>query len=59
MAYDARIIANEFIEKAKESKTELTNMQLQKLVYIAHGWASALLNDELIYDPIERGNGGL
>ena len=46
-------IANKFIERAKRDGVSLTNMQLQKLVYIAHGWALALLNRGLIYEPVE------
>jgi uncharacterized phage-associated protein len=53
MAYDARNIANEFLRIAKESGHTLTNMQLQKLVYIAQGWALAILNHGLIDEPVE------
>ena len=46
-------IANQFIERAERDGVPLTNMQLQKLVYIAHGWALALLDHGLIYEPVE------
>ena len=46
-------IANKFIERAQRDGVSLTNMQLQKLVYIAHGWALALLDQGLIYEPVE------
>ncbi len=48
MAYDERAIANEFIEIAKAHGKTLTNMQLQKLPYIAHGWSLAILQQPLI-----------
>lgn len=40
--HDARAIANEFIDMARERGRDLTHMALQKLVYIAHGWNFAL-----------------
>jgi uncharacterized phage-associated protein len=50
---NAVTVANRFIELAKRDGIPLTNMQLQKLVYIAHGWSLALLGRGLIYDPVE------
>jgi len=49
----ATTVANKFIELAKRDGIPLTNMQLQKLVYIAHGWSLALLGHGLIRDPVE------
>lgn len=45
--------ANAFIKLARRDGKKLTNMQLQKLVYIAHGFFLALLNDALFDDKIE------
>lgn len=51
--YDARTVANEFLRIAWASGRELTNMQLQKLVYIAHGYSLALLEKPLIKQSVQ------
>ena len=43
-------IANEFIRRAIADKHPLTQMQLQKLVYIAHGWNLAINGAPLTID---------
>lgn len=45
-------IANYFIEKAKQECKDLTHMQVQKLVYIAHGWKLAVKGEPLFYEEI-------
>lgn len=50
---DARTVANRFLELAKAKEQQLTQMQLLKLVYIAHGWMLGLSGRRLIDQPIE------
>lgn len=50
MATSAATVANYFIDKAAESGTGLTMLQLIKLVYIAHGWSLAALDRGVIGD---------
>ena len=46
-------IANIFIERALNAGRHLTQMQLQKLVYISHGWNLAIHNSPLTDDSPE------
>jgi len=40
-------LANYFIDKAKEDKIDMTNLKLQKLMFIGYGWVLATLDKEL------------
>lgn len=50
MPHSSLAIANEFIRRADRP---LTHMQLQKLVYLAHGWSLGALHAPLIEDDVE------
>lgn len=52
-SYKSLEIADHFVELAKERKGRITNMQLQKLVYIAHGCRLAIEGKSLVSDPVE------
>jgi len=52
MPHSSLAIANEFIRRA-EGARPLTHMQLQKLVYLAHGWSLGAFDAPLIEDDIE------
>lgn len=52
MAYSAATIANYFLEKAKTEGAQLTQMQLHKLIYFAHGWHLGLYHKPLINERI-------
>ena len=43
-SFEAREIANKFLQLAKTNETSLTSMQLLKLVYLAHGWSLAMFD---------------
>jgi uncharacterized phage-associated protein len=53
MAYSSKAIANKFLELAKNEGTNITQMKLQKLVYISHGYYLAILDKPLISDEIQ------
>jgi len=59
MAYSPRVIANYFIDRAREEGQEITPMKLIKLVYFAHGWHLGLFHEPLISEDIMAWQFGL
>ena len=53
MPYDARQIANWFIQRAADEGRHLSIMSLLKLAYIAHGWRLEMLDQPLFENRIE------
>lgn len=50
--YNAITVANAFIKLANNENRPITNMKLQKLVYIAEGYSLAMLDESLITNNI-------
>jgi uncharacterized phage-associated protein len=53
MQYSSKAIANKFLELSRNENLDITQMKLQKLVYISHGFCLAILNKPLISDDIQ------
>jgi hypothetical protein len=53
MSYDARQIANWFIERSSREGRPLSIMSLLKLAYISHGWRLEMQNRPLFHNRIE------
>ena len=53
MAYDARAVANYFLQLAAKERRPLDPMGIQKLVYFAHGWNLAVFGSPLIQQRVE------
>jgi uncharacterized phage-associated protein len=51
--YDARGVANFFIERAQQAKRPITVMTLQKVLYFAHAWHLAKYDLALVAQPFE------
>lgn len=51
--YPAVAIANYFIKKAHEDRTNITLMKVSKLVYIAHGFNLAIYDKPLVDEPVQ------
>lgn len=53
MAHTALQVANKILELGRERGLDFTQMQLLKLVYIAHGWMLGAYNEPLITSEIQ------
>ena len=53
MTYSALSVANAFLARAKRDRLAISNMKLQKLLYLAHGHSYALRNEGLIDEEPE------
>jgi uncharacterized phage-associated protein len=51
--HSAMEVANAFLALAQSEGVRLTNMQLQKLVYIAYGFFAAVFNEQMFDDEIQ------
>ncbi len=51
-SFSAKAVANQFLEMAEKAEDSLTNMQLQKLVYIASGFHLGFTGKPLIHDKV-------
>lgn len=52
-AYSSFDIANYFLSRAAGEKTTISNLKLQKMVYIAHGFYLAMTEEPLLNERIE------
>src|SRR5258707_13212925 len=58
MSYSAISIANQFLNLAERDSKPLTNMQVQKLTYIAHGFYLAFTERPLFSEQVEAWDWG-
>ncbi len=49
VAVSSQVVANEFLRLARSEERNLTNMQVQKLVFLAQGYCLALLDRPMYY----------
>ena len=47
------LVARTFLKIGKRDDRKFTNIQLQKLTFLAHGWSFPFLDDPLVHEPVE------
>ena len=50
LEYPAKAIANHFLDLSEKDGGGITPLQIQKLIYIAHGWHMAFYDEPLVCD---------
>jgi uncharacterized phage-associated protein len=53
MAVGVKAVANEFLDLAEQDRSGIDPLQMQKLVYLAQGWALGLTDERLFPESIE------
>lgn len=53
MVYEAKAVANYFLDLAQGSSKTLNPMKIQKLVYFSHGWHLSVNDSPLIDEPVQ------
>ncbi len=53
MPLDAKIVANEFLNRGQRDGVSIQPMKLQKLIYLAHGWHLLFLKEPFISQDVE------
>src|ERR1700694_542191 len=53
MTYDARAIANVFLDYAQKTGRKISLLSLLKIIYFAQGWHLAKFGESLIEQPFE------
>jgi len=53
MSYDAKAIANYFLDLGAEDRKPITPLKMQKLVYFTHGWNLAIKHLPLLNERVE------
>jgi uncharacterized phage-associated protein len=58
MTYDARALANLFLDYADAKDVKVTLLALMKMIYYAHGWYLAKFGQPLVRQPFEAWKNG-